>query len=1681
MEHAQAFRVGAPLAALLCLVGSAFAQPSSKTGAAFRLDQVSPRDRVAASVDDNRTIELPGQVSPMARRGYDRGAVSPEYPAERVLLMLQPDAEQQQALETLLEEQQNPQSAYYRQWLTPEEFGRRFGASSSDINRVTRWLESHGFQVEPPAASGRLIVFSGTAAQLQSAFHTAMHTYEVNGEVRHANATAPQIPQAFAGVVGGIVSLHDFRAQPQHHALPAAQAAPLLTSEGNYNVAPGDFATIYDVDPLYTSQIDGAGQSIAIVGRTNVPVISPVLNSVSFFRATTGLPDWILPTVIVNGPDPGVSSSWQEVLEAMVDIEWSGATAPWAKILLVVSQSTATTDGINLSAAYAVNHNLAPVMSTSFGTCEAQLQPSENQFWNSLWQQAAAQGISAIVASGDSGAAGCDSDAAATATHGTGVNGICSSPFATCVGGTEFDDTANPSQYWAPASSDSLTSALSYIPETAWNESSSGGLWSTGGGASILYPKPAWQSGPGVPSGGQRDVPDVSLNAAALHDAYIMYYNGGSNSFEPIYNAVGGTSVAAPAFAGLVALAVQHAGTRLGNVNPVLYGLAQLQASGGAAVFHDIISGNNSVPGVNGFSATPGYDQAAGLGSVDGAQLVNHWNDGSKQGPTFQLTVAPYHGTIVVPAGGQAQTTTVTVTPNGGFNSPVTLSAGTLPSGITASFSPATLPSGSGSSTLTMSALEQVAAGQYYIAVTATGGGFSQTTALDLDVQLGCYYSFIPATLDVPNTGGIINTIVYTSAGCPWTASIDQPWATITAGRQGVGLSIVTYSIQPNFGASSRSFNLSAGSPSTSNQTLAVTQDGGAPPLVLTPSVANVASGSGTGTMAVWSSSGASWTATASASWITITSGASGAGSGTVTYSVAANPSYDPRSATITIGGITAMILQAGLPCNFSVSPTTINATAAGGVITLQVTGVTAACSWTSTPLDSSLTLTPTTGSGPGSASLTVAANANPASRINQFYLANQLITVNQAAPTFALSPAFANVAATAGAGTVAVSAIPATAAWTAVSNSSWITLTSSSGTGNQTVSYTVAANSSPNLRDGAITIAGLAFPIVQAGSACGITVAPASLNATAGGGNLSVNVTTPANCDWTATSNSAWLTIASGASGSGTGTVSLTAALNTTPSSRMAALSIVGQSVSVTQAPATFSLSPTAASASAAAGTGTVAVTATPGVTWTAVSNSSWITITSGASAASSQSVSYSVAANTTTVARSGMITIAGIPFTIAQAGMACGFAVTPTSVNAAVGGSAYSATVTAPSGCAWTATSGTSWLTISSGASGSGNGTVSYSAAANTAASRSGSLTIAGQSVSVSQAGPAFTLSPASANVGAAASTGTVAVTATPASATWTATSNASWITVTSGAPGTGNRSVGYSVAANTTTSARSGAITIAGISFSITQAGITCTFTVTPASVNAVADGGTYSAAVTAPAACARTATTSTSWLTISAGASGSGSGSVFFAAAANTTTASRSGSVTIAGRTVTVTQAAPAFVLSQTSASVAAAGATGSVAVTTTSSAVAWTATSSAAWITITSGASSTGNKSVAYSVAANTSTAARSGTITIAGIKFTINQAGLTCSFSVTSMSLAAPAGGGSLAVTVAATSPGCSWTASTSTAWLKVTAGVSGSGNGSVSFSVAASTATASRSGSLTVAGKTVTVTQAHK
>ncbi len=732
----------------VCISLNAWAQAPERTNPARDLLSTLPTDRVSAPVLNDQRVVLSGQRHPLARPEFSIGKVRPDLYMGRMVLVLRADPAQDLALEELIRAQQDAESPYYHRWLTPEQFGRRFGIAPNDLKQVTKWLQSFGMEVEEIPASRRTIVFSGTASQVELGFHASIQKYLVRGETHYANAKDLEIPQALAAVVRGVASLHDFRSVPAHVVSPQYTAA-----NGAHFLMPQDWATIYDVDPLYDQGLDGTGQSIAVLGRVDI-----ALSDIRTFRTSAGLPAKD-PQIIVNGADPGFP--WcDDELESAMDVEWAGAIAKNATIKFVTSKSTTTMDGINLSAQYAVNHNVAPIVTLSYGLCEASLGSAGNAFWNATWAQAAAQGMTVFVSSGDNGAAGCDSPSQATAIRGRAVNGLCSTPYTTCVGGTQFNDLYNPGQFWSPTNGTGESSAISYIPESAWNESSwSGGLWAGGGGASSVYGKPGWQAAPGIPADGRRDVPDVSMHAS-IQDAYVVQVQGG------VFYA-SGTSAAAPSLASVMALVLEHTGAAQGNANPGFYALANQQfSSGGAEALHDVTSGNNSVPGVSGFNSGSGYDEATGLGSVDASVLVNHWSAATQ----LNFTLTPNTSSITLAPGGSTMAT-ISLTPQGAFGSAVTLSASGVPVGVTVKFSSATIKANA-PVTVTFAVASNATAKSSTIIISGSGGGLTRTANIAVTVAVPTFTLTSSATCTSVTSGNSSSFNVSTAAAGGFKSAI---------------------------------------------------------------------------------------------------------------------------------------------------------------------------------------------------------------------------------------------------------------------------------------------------------------------------------------------------------------------------------------------------------------------------------------------------------------------------------------------------------------------------------------------------------------------------------------------------------------------------------------------------------------------------------------------------------------------------------------------------------------------------------------------------------------------------------------------------------------------------------------------------------------------------------------------
>jgi len=618
----------------------------------------APPDRILSRIDDRQRVPLKTPVPGFATARNDAGALAPEKRISGMRLVLKPSAAQQTDLNQLLGAQQDPKSPDFHRWLTPEQYGSRFGAGKGDIGRVTGWLKSQGFSVDYVARGGDYITFSGTARQVANAFHTELHSFATNGKILYANSTPIAVPAALSSVVSDIRGLNNYRLKPRTKAVD-----PHLIVSREQVVGPADFATIYDINALYTAGITGAGQKIVIVGQSDIET-----SDIDNFRTYANLSPANLTQVLVpSSMDPGIVPGDES--ESDLDIEWSGAVAQDATVVFVYSTDVGT------SIEYAVDNALGTVLSISYGLCEnVELVTLDSD--RATYQKANVEGITVMAAAGDSGAADCDGDfnpegSPPMAEAGLAVDAPASYPEVTAMGGTQFLPGVG---YWSGGK------ALRYDPETVWNDTRvEDSFAATGGGASVYFTQPPWQNG-FAPADGMRHVPDLAFNSSNFFDPMFIYSSDGGGG----PGAIGGTSCAAPTMAGIVALLNQYLVSKgtikqagLGNINPTLYKLAQTNY---ATAFHDVTTGTNAVPcaplspgcinGSEGWPAGPGYDSSTGLGSVDANNLAQAWSGAA---PT-QSAVVPSiaGGSPVYETGNNSWTFTLTLNEEGGFATTLT-------------------------------------------------------------------------------------------------------------------------------------------------------------------------------------------------------------------------------------------------------------------------------------------------------------------------------------------------------------------------------------------------------------------------------------------------------------------------------------------------------------------------------------------------------------------------------------------------------------------------------------------------------------------------------------------------------------------------------------------------------------------------------------------------------------------------------------------------------------------------------------------------------------------------------------------------------------------------------------------------------------------------------------------------
>ena len=690
-------------------------------------------------------MQLKGHVLPRFTPSTDLGLVDDSLPVH-LFVNLQRTPAQQADLDSLLAAQQNPKSVQYHQWLTPEQFGARFGASESDVQKTRDWLESQGLEVVGVAKNQSIINVKTTAGGVREAFHAQLHYASIEGGKHFVTANEPSIPAALSSLVTSISGLNEIVPHVHHTpirterydaathkwfpvesgATEAAGAQPhyLDAANGNYNVTPQDYYTIYNINPTLKAGNVGGAATIAILGSgpfgygtvTNGKAAG---GDAATFRKLFGITtplnlliqngDANFPCTVASGADSG---------ESALDVEWAGTTAPGATLIFESCAGSSDGSGFDFQTETQalVDANIADIITSSIGFTEGTL--AGTQAFETAFAQGAAQGQTFLSAQGDSGSDDADFGAP-QGVSGLNVDYPGSSALVLSVGGTDFQDLYDvdagssipQSTYWSSTNSQFYGDALGYVPETAWNDSCASPLVAAttetggapgetpatycntpapasersgaggGGGISSLFAQPSYQTGiPGLSTSiTKRVTPDVSMFASLGqywgHALVVCDTGGGQSCTSPdTFGFAGGTSYAAPAFAGILGLLKTSTGSRQGLVQPALYALAKAQYTAGTAcyangqtantgitkslpasscVFNDVTTSGNgneceagskdcfTNPGasygvltasgntstyVQAYAAGAKYDIATGLGSVNVTNLLAKWS-----------------------------------------------------------------------------------------------------------------------------------------------------------------------------------------------------------------------------------------------------------------------------------------------------------------------------------------------------------------------------------------------------------------------------------------------------------------------------------------------------------------------------------------------------------------------------------------------------------------------------------------------------------------------------------------------------------------------------------------------------------------------------------------------------------------------------------------------------------------------------------------------------------------------------------------------------------------------------------------------------------------------------------------------------------------------------------------------
>ena len=450
------------------------------------------RAAIRESIDESKLVTLAHNTRPEATAANDRGAVADNFVVDHMLLLLRRSSDREAAVEAEIQSLQDPKSANYHHWLTPDEFAQSYGAAPEDVQEITSWLTGHGFTVNGVQKSGLLIDFSGTAAQIRAAYHTEIHNLSVDGKAHYANMTDPMIPAALAPALHGVVSLNNFHPTPQLIAKRQAKVTPSYTYSGSggtfHALVPGDLAAIYNFTPAFAAGYSGKGQTIMVVEDTYLYSVTDF----TIFRKTFGLArpypygtlTQVSPTGSITCTNPGFQGTstqpgYGDDGEAAIDVEWATAAAPNATIILAACTDTTAFGGL-IALQNTLNGpaaSLPSVVSISYGEAEAVQGAAANASYNSTYQQAVLEGVSIFVSAGDELAVSADNGN--TSVHGIGVSGFASTSYNVAVGGTDFGYTPNnidPATYYSATNSNTYSSALSYIQEVPWNDSCGNGL-----------------------------------------------------------------------------------------------------------------------------------------------------------------------------------------------------------------------------------------------------------------------------------------------------------------------------------------------------------------------------------------------------------------------------------------------------------------------------------------------------------------------------------------------------------------------------------------------------------------------------------------------------------------------------------------------------------------------------------------------------------------------------------------------------------------------------------------------------------------------------------------------------------------------------------------------------------------------------------------------------------------------------------------------------------------------------------------------------------------------------------------------------------------------------------------------------------------------------------------------------